>query len=252
MTSWRTAKQARYYFIARKHSHKPWKAALLKVGFVHNHRVQECHVAGKWFAWESPSRTGRQVWCLDSVRVEVCVSVMHRRADLWGAFTDRGRQVWWRTHARTLTFFKSEALLYAVQKHNCKTWAKINLQLHTCTQLYTHRHTHMRTLTFLKSEAPLYGLHQLHPALQSSANILQGLTRDLRPNKWPYIFSRSCVCIECEQCACMCMCVCARVSWVCGSSNCTFRRGWNINPGEEACVLIQCPTPYSSAYRTEC
>ena len=106
------------------------KAALLKVGFVHNHRVQECHVAGKWFDWESPSRTGRQVWCLDSVKVEVsvwvwctegricgepylieagrfvgwivwelkcvcvCVSVMHRRADLWGALFDRGRQVW--------------------------------------------------------------------------------------------------------------------------------------------------------------
>jgi hypothetical protein len=46
---------------------------------------------------------------------------------------------------RTLTFFKSEALLYAVQKHNCKTWAKINLQLHTVkyTQAHTHEHTHI-------------------------------------------------------------------------------------------------------------
>ena len=43
--------------------------------------------------WGALFDRGRQVCWLDSVRVEVCVSVMHRRADLWGAFTDRGRQV---------------------------------------------------------------------------------------------------------------------------------------------------------------
>jgi len=103
------------------------------------------------------------------------------------------------------------------RRHCCtpfkSTTARPGLKLTcNCTQLNTHRHTHMSTLTFLNSEAPLYGLHQLHPALQSSANILQGLTRHLRPNKWPCIFSRSCVCIERVQCACMRMCVCARVS----------------------------------------
>ena len=45
--------------------------------------------------WGALFDRGRQVCWLDSVRVEVCVcvSVMHRRADSWRAFFDRGRQV---------------------------------------------------------------------------------------------------------------------------------------------------------------